>query len=308
MPSIIIFYSLLNTKQMLVVENLEIVKVPVKGDEFPWGYVTKKGFDFDTPVRVVCIFPGIGDVASVCSIESLLNRGFFYAGPQEYSLFASTGVYDIVYMLVQTVNGDSCYQRGEIDFIVKKALEVFNCKEIEAIGISLGGLGLLRGINTIERAKYFKHVLFDMPGGNGYAGEQFPALAVQAGMETMFCHAIDDKTALPIQSSKIDGEITRLGGRSQFVLYKTGAHSIMTRPFGAWYNVQIKQSTGKILNPWKMAYKVESGDYAVMPESDVPALSLYEWFMSSVPVPDKLLLKQEVWQRADGIIYTKTIQ
>lgn len=289
---------------LTVVPPLEIIKHVDNSGTFPIGFVSSKKTDPSDKVKVMIVLCGVGEVKEKCTMNQILDRGFFYQSPKDYSLFAAACVYPMVYVFVQTTES-SAYRNGEIDAAEKYAQDNFNVAEFNLITVSLGGYGALQWFVDPVRCSLYKRMVFIMPGGDGNVGIDFPSAAVVAGVETLFLHAQNDTIARPIQSVKMYNKIRALGGKSTLIMYVDGGkaysgHGIMTRPMDAWLDVQIQGSP----KPWPMW---NTGTYAVTAESDKPDWSMYNWFFSAPVVNDKLIYKQEMYQKADGSIYAKKI-
>lgn len=292
-----------NTTMITIKPNLFIKKETFNagGDiKFPLGYAMPADFVEGTPVAVVIVLPGIGEaIDAPCSIQSCMNRGFFYVDEKNYSFFAAACVWPIVFVVVQSTKA-SAFRNGEIQFAVDQAKKRFNVMRLAFFGISQGGFGACQWIDTKEKAAMFDYGFFDMPGGNGNVGFKFPSAARDAGLECMFFHAQDDTTALPKQSIMLHEEINILHGKSTLLLYEKGGHGITTTAMNAWGdNMIIEGLTYSAGNLWN------DGSRKVVAQSDKPNYSIYDKLFEKPIIKDKLLMVQGIWQRPDGSVYAK---
>lgn len=286
-------------------DGLQITKLLFEASgigTYPVGFAQSAELAPGARVQMVIVLPGVGEVIEKKSLKGVMDSPFFYVDSKNYSLFGASCLWPIVFCVVQT-SEKSAYRNGEIPYAVKMAKEHYNCiPGFAGIFISLGGYGALQWFNTYARAYEFDTMLFDMPGGNGDVGAQFPSAAVGAGVNCLFVHAQDDTTAKPAQSIKMNKGIKDLGGISNLVMYEKGGHGIMTRPFNAYYD---KTFPGAPYGPTTM---VNDTNMKVIAGSYIPQVSIYGWFMNvNVPAKDKLIFTGQIWQKADGSYYTKNL-
>lgn len=290
---------------------------PPFGTVFNWPEKYASALDAaQDGVPVLMFLHGIGKpcqgTGTLKELQALVGwggfgNGFFWLENGE----SAVDFYNIIIVLVQTNTG---YAKGEIQFLLDKVKKELRPKTKPTLqGASWGGFGAINNINSgALNPKEISSIWLLSPGGDGNIGGNFAAKMKGSNVQVYCVHNEKDGEASVKQSQLIYDSMSALGSPVGFVKFKNEwkneSHATWAWVFPGRWHMYIAQpltpevkAASNFAELFEFNVDITFNFYEMMKRDLKPAAD------QPVPVVDKLLMTQQILQRADGSVYAKNI-